>query len=261
MKRPEHILPAEIFYNELEAKKYTSNTRMIQAQYELTERAIEILRIPEEKIALILDIGCGSGLSGEVLSEHGHLWVGLDISKAMLSIARENEAKGDVMECDIGQGFSFRPGTFDYAISISAIQWLCNAEKSCHDPIKRLKSFFESVYKCLVIGGRCCFQFYPDNPEQVDLISNAALKVGFTGGVVIDFPNSTKAKKYYLFLQAGFTKESIEEVKNAVKAKDDDDELEDEDDEENEQISYFKKKNSIKNKKKTTILTYHVKRK
>ena len=28
--------------------------------------------------------GCGSGLSGEALSEAGHLWVGLDISPAML---------------------------------------------------------------------------------------------------------------------------------------------------------------------------------
>ena len=27
---------------------------------------------------------CGSGLSGEVLSEHGHQWIGFDISKAML---------------------------------------------------------------------------------------------------------------------------------------------------------------------------------
>ena len=28
--------------------------------------------------------GCGSGLSGETLSEAGHYWVGLDISPAML---------------------------------------------------------------------------------------------------------------------------------------------------------------------------------
>ena len=27
---------------------------------------------------------CGSGLSGEVLTEQGHYWVGFDISKSML---------------------------------------------------------------------------------------------------------------------------------------------------------------------------------
>jgi len=223
----------------------------------MTERAIAILRIPEGKQALILDIGCGSGLSGEVLTEHGHLWIGLDISINMLSVAKENESAGDLILNDIGQGFSFRPGTFDYAISISAVQWLCNAEKSCHDPFKRLKKFFESLYNCLVIGGRCCFQFYPDNPEQVDIITNAALKCGFSGGVIIDYPNSTKAKKYYLFLQAGYTKESLEEVRTAVKLEDDEEE------EEEEHVEYYKKKQQFhkKGKKDVTAKEWIIKRK
>jgi 2-polyprenyl-3-methyl-5-hydroxy-6-metoxy-1,4-benzoquinol methylase len=33
---------------------------------------------------MLLDIGCGSGLSGSVLEENGHFWVGIDISAAML---------------------------------------------------------------------------------------------------------------------------------------------------------------------------------
>ncbi len=161
----------------------------------MTERAIQILAIPEGKRAMILDIACGSGLSGSVLSEHGHVWIGLDISKNMLEVAQDNECEGDLLYADMGQGFGFRPGVFDYAISISAIQWLCNAEKSAHNPIRRLKTFFQSLYKCLNIGARCCFQFYPDNPEQLDLITTAALENGFTGGLVVDYPHSAKAKK------------------------------------------------------------------
>jgi hypothetical protein len=34
-----------------------SSTRVIQAQYEMAERCIQILRIPEGKQSLILDIG------------------------------------------------------------------------------------------------------------------------------------------------------------------------------------------------------------
>ena len=59
---------------------YTSNTRMIDIQREITERSLEILAIPDDKHRLLLDIGCGSGISGSVLGDYGHMWVGLDIS-------------------------------------------------------------------------------------------------------------------------------------------------------------------------------------
>lgn len=44
------------------------------------------------------------------------------------------------------------------------------------------------------------FQFYPENQEQLEMISNAAMKSGFSGGLVVDYPNSALAKKYYLVL-------------------------------------------------------------
>lgn len=167
----------------------------------------------------------------------------MDISQNMLNIARENESEGDLLLTDIGQGFAFRPGSFDYAISISVIQWLCNAEKSSHNPYKRLKCFFQSLYNCINIGARCCFQFYPDNPDQLDMITNSALQCGFTGGLVVDFPHSTKAKKYYLFLQAGYTKDSINEVVESIPKS-----LENESDEE-EQVDYNKKRDQLKKKR------------
>ena len=57
---------------------------MIGIQNEMTERALELLALPEDSPAFILDLGCGSGLSGECISENGHMWVGLDISPSML---------------------------------------------------------------------------------------------------------------------------------------------------------------------------------
>ena len=50
----------------------------------MTERAIEMLELPPDQPAFLLDIGCGSGLSGEWLSEAGHHWIGVDISPSML---------------------------------------------------------------------------------------------------------------------------------------------------------------------------------
>ena len=78
------------------------------------------------------------GLSGECIEEQGHYWVGLDISSSMLAVAREREVEGDLAHCDLGEGVPFRAGAFDGALSISALQWLCNADKSHHKPAKRL---------------------------------------------------------------------------------------------------------------------------
>jgi len=202
-KRPEFKAPPEVFYNDVEARKYTSNTRMIEIQNQMTLRALELLALPEDEPCFLLDIGCGSGLSGEVLTEQGHYWVGFDISSSMLDIAKEREVEGDLLELDAGMGVPFRPGTFDGCISISALQWLCNADKKWHNPVKRLHSFFTSLYTSLKRGGKAIFQFYPDSPSQVELITSQAMRSGFSGGVVVDYPNSTRAKKMFLVLFAG----------------------------------------------------------
>jgi len=45
----------------------------------------------------------------------------------MLDVAREREVEGDLLLSDLGHGLPLRAGAFDGAISISAVQWLCNA--------------------------------------------------------------------------------------------------------------------------------------
>ena len=52
----------------------------------MTERALELLALPPDEPAFLLDIGCGSGLSGELLDDEGHVWVGVDIAPSMLGM-------------------------------------------------------------------------------------------------------------------------------------------------------------------------------
>lgn len=208
-KRPEHRAPPEIFYNEDEARKYTSNSRMMEIQQHLSERAIELLALPEDVPCFILDVGCGSGLSGECLTEQGHTWIGVDISSSMLDVAVERESEGDLLLGDMGQGMCFRPGTFDGVISISALQWLCNADKKDHSPPKRLHKFFTTLYSSMARGTRAVFQLYPESSQQLELITQQSMRAGFTGGLVVDYPNSTKAKKIFLCLFAGGTNQNL----------------------------------------------------
>ncbi|GMI74210.1 root initiation defective 2 [Hibiscus trionum] len=202
--RPELQAPPEIFYDDSEARKYTSSSRIAEIQAKLSERALELLALPDDGVPrLLLDIGCGSGLSGETITENGHQWIGLDISPSMLNVALQNEVEGDLLLGDMGQGLGLRPGVIDGAISISAVQWLCNADKSSHEPRLRLKAFFGSLYRCLARGARAVLQVYPENLAQRELILSYAMRAGFAGGVVVDFPHSTKRRKEYLVLTCG----------------------------------------------------------
>lgn len=199
-RRPEHSAPPELYYNDEEAKKYTFNSRIMDIQVQMTERALELLALPDDQQCLLLDIGCGSGLSGSVLEENGHIWVGVDISASMLKIAVDRDVSGDLILSDMGQGVPFKAGTFDGAISISALQWLCNIDRNEYNCFKRLKAFFTSLFISLSSGARAIFQFYPENDKQLNIITTAATGAGFFGGTVIDFPNSKKAKKFFLVL-------------------------------------------------------------
>eukprot|EP00768_Dysnectes_brevis_P003738 gnl/Dysnectes_brevis/2658_a3215_1173.p1 GENE.gnl/Dysnectes_brevis/2658_a3215_1173~~gnl/Dysnectes_brevis/2658_a3215_1173.p1 ORF type:complete len:285 (-),score=78.37 gnl/Dysnectes_brevis/2658_a3215_1173:68-811(-) len=168
----------------------------------MAERAIQLLNIPEGSHGLVLDIGCGSGLSGKVLSEAGYSWVGTDIAPDMLDIAKDHGSE-HLVQADMGFGLPFRPGSFDGAISISALQWLCYSNNKEHNPYRRLLRFFQSLYTCLVSGGKAVLQVYPKDGDQLGMMEAAALKAGFTGGTVVDYPNSAMARKYYLTLFAG----------------------------------------------------------
>ncbi|AET37855.1 18S rRNA (guanine1575-N7)-methyltransferase Ecym_2102 [Eremothecium cymbalariae DBVPG len=205
MSRPEELAPPEVFYNDSESLKYTSSTRIQHIQAKMTLRALELLNL--QGTSYVLDVGCGSGLSGEILSEEGHIWCGMDISPSMLATALTRETEGDLMLQDIGQGVPFRAGTFDAAISISALQWLCNADTSYNDPKRRLMRFFNTLFAALKKGGKFVAQFYPKNDEQVEQIVQSAKVAGFGGGVVIDDAESKKNRKYYLVLSSGSSRD------------------------------------------------------
>merc|ERR1712093_735745 len=97
-------------------------------------------------------------------------------------------------------------------ISVSALQWLCNADKKGVEPFRRLKVFFESLYSCLRRGARAALQFYPETAGQVEMITAAALRAGFGGGLVVDYPHSAKAKKHFLVIYAGFSGEMPQQL-------------------------------------------------
>lgn len=192
---PEQTAPAEIYYNERESKSYNKNSRITKIQREITERALELLDIQTED-PLILNLGCGGGLCGQVLTENGLQWIGVDISGDMLNFANENTQNLGLIRNDIGEKFPFKEEAFDYAISISAIQWLFHSFKTEHTPIKRIRMFFKSLYN--TVKQKAVIQFYCGTKET-EILKTEASKAGFFGGIVVD-NEGTKNSKYFLTL-------------------------------------------------------------
>ncbi|CAK7237870.1 18S rRNA (guanine1575-N7)-methyltransferase [Sporothrix bragantina] len=277
MSRPEDTLAADIHYNDTEARKYTTSSRIQNVQAQMTRRALELLDLPGP--SFILDVGCGSGLSGEILTRSGtvvrrrrrtneldaagnddnngdeeeeededddeydddsdsdsttseigngpHVWVGMDISPSMLDVALQRDVEGDLLLADMGQGVPFRAGSFDAAISISAVQWLCNAESSDTSPQGRLSRFFNGLYASLRRGGRAVCQFYPKNDTQRAMITQAAVRAGFGAGILEDDPGTKNMKVYLVLTVGGAATGAANDITGVVSNMDDVDILDD----------------------------------
>ena len=85
------------------------------------------------------------------------------------------------------------------------LQWLLNAETShpTSSPPHRLTRFFTTLHSALRNPSRAVLQFYPSSDDQVQLITSIAQRAGFGGGIVVDYPNSKKARKVFLCLFVG----------------------------------------------------------
>ena len=151
-----------------------------------------------------MDVGSGSGISSEVLENHGHFVLGVDLSLHMLKINynekfSKNENSNlmlDLVNMDIGEEWPFKEECFDYAISMSVIQWLFQSYQKSHIPTVRIKRFFKLLYNTIKYGA--VLQFYCSKKE-IEVLMQYSKAAGFEGGLQID-NEGTKNQKYFLVL-------------------------------------------------------------
>jgi hypothetical protein len=138
--KPESATPhthtaANTHYSTAEAQRYTE--RNAEMQKELACRCLELLlrggstgELPPHQ--LILDLGCGSGLSASAIEAAGHSWIGIDIAREMLLLADRRSGSGacvGLIQADLA-ALPLRLGRaplllLPAAISVSTLQWLC----------------------------------------------------------------------------------------------------------------------------------------
>lgn len=182
---------ASAHYSQGEERRYTAQNA--EVQHELARCCLWHLQAASESARsgvplLLLDLGCGSGLSTDILRAAGHAVVGLDVAHHMLQL-QSVEQRGLLIESNMGGSLPVRcEGCFDGAVSVSALQWLA-AEGQ--------RKMFESLRAALCPGAVAVFQFYP-TPSQAQVAAEAAADAGLLARLVVDVPHPTRAIKLFL---------------------------------------------------------------
>ncbi|HHY10021.1 MAG TPA: class I SAM-dependent methyltransferase [Firmicutes bacterium] len=118
------------------------------------------LSLAEKKGGSVLDLACGSGRLLKPLAELGLEVVGLDLSRAMLDLARQNLGENKNVHLIQGDMRSFSLGVKFNTIIIpyfSLIYMLTDAER---------KSVFQQCWKHLHEGGLLAFDFLTGEIEE-----------------------------------------------------------------------------------------------
>jgi len=214
----------KVYYVGEVAEKYDESSSLNNIQGKITEKCLEIMKSPRN--SLVLDIGCGSGISTERIMDKGNFVTGVDISREMLVLAKRRvqrieyegrlaEKQSDFLCVDIGEGLPFKSASFDYAVSVSVLQWLCVQA----DHKKLLNAFFYTLYDVLKATGMAVLQYFPENDKQMEEVMKYASKNGFAGGTLVESSDSKKKRKTYLVLEMACSKGGSVHVKERRKKK------------------------------------------
>jgi ubiquinone/menaquinone biosynthesis C-methylase UbiE len=181
----EKLISAKSYWTKQEAEDYDRSSSTRKIQHEMTERLIQ-----ETGCDKILDVGCGTGFSMEILGEEAF---GVDVSYEMLKLAKKKGFSRLVM-ADF-RALPFKGGAFNSLVSISALQWVTG--KSPEDVREQYRTAFSEMSRVLAKGGRAGLQFYPATEKEWELARKEASKL-FAGNVIEE--GEGKKQKRYLIL-------------------------------------------------------------
>jgi predicted TPR repeat methyltransferase len=109
--------------------------------YQAPERIQEIIRaeIGDARGLDILDIGCGTGLSGVGLKERAACLVGIDLSPEMIEVAQEREIYDQLEIAEITEWLDQTEGQFDLIVACDCLVYFGDLQPVAAGAAKRLK--------------------------------------------------------------------------------------------------------------------------
>ncbi|TFG04524.1 MAG: class I SAM-dependent methyltransferase [Promethearchaeota archaeon] len=184
------------------------NTTLKIIQYLFDEELGPIDVNPENDLpVLILDLGCGTGFSSEVLKEHGFRVVGIDILGDMLSKANDKKkaAKFENIEfilADINN-LPIKVNSIDHVVSISAYNFISHGKSSLRERKKIVNNTAKYLHEILKRNGRVIIEFYPESDEELKLFTESFTMNGFHGFMIKSNPTQKSGQTFLLLKRKG----------------------------------------------------------
>jgi SAM-dependent methyltransferase len=160
---------------------------------------------------LVVELGCGSGLTAAALTNAGYRVLGVDISEAMIEIARK---RAPAAEFRVDSVFTFK---FPKCRAVIALGEVLNYAFDVTNGLRRLGGLFRQINNALVPGG--LFIFDIAEPGQVKPGEQVRVFTEGPGWAVLaekreDLRKCTLTRRIITFRKAGATYRRDEEVHN-----------------------------------------------
>ena len=153
--------------------------------------------------SLILDLGCGTGFSSDVLIHNDFRVIGIDILSDMLLKAREKKKKFkeyqnlELILADI-TFLPIRVNSINHIISISSYNFIIHGLEKYGDKVKLLHDTGKYMNKIQKKDGRAVIEFYPKNDRELAMFQKSFTNNGYEGFMVKQNPKQKSGQTFLI---------------------------------------------------------------
>ena len=201
-------------YIDTKADEYESSKWMERNQKRSTLLSIQYLfdnklNDKEETIVqkndsiLILDLGCGTGFSSEILIQHGFRVIGVDILIDMISRVREkkriyeNYKDIELILADINF-LPIKANIINHIISISSYNFITYGTSNYGEKVKLLNDTAKYIKQILKQQGRVIIEFFPKDDKELNIFNKSFINNGFEGFMIKNNPKQKSGQTFLL---------------------------------------------------------------
>lgn len=187
----------------MERNQKNTTLRCIQYLFNQQLKFDELSETEENNHYLVLDLGCGTGYSSEMLVQTGFRVIGIDILLDMLSKAKEkkksieNNKDMELILADINY-LPIKNNIIDYIISVSSYNFITYGLKNYGEKVRLVNETANDINKILKRHGKVVIEFYPKDEKELKMFNNSFINKGFEGYMVKKNPHQKSGQTFLL---------------------------------------------------------------